>query len=409
MPTQVEAGGVPFKEAIDYLRGKLRIPTRRWDDIRGDMQAKAFVVAGANKMSLVGDLHQAVIDAREKGQSITDFRKSFDQIVQKHGWSYKGKRGWRTRTIYNMNMRQSAMAGRWKQVESTKRLRPYLQYLTVGDSRVRDEHRQWDRKVLPIDDPWWDTHYPPNGYNCRCTVRTLSDRQLQREGLGVEPTPEVERTRRVNTRTGEDFGDVPKGIDTGFDYNVGKAWLGPDIDFGKKVLALPPAMREATLSRENLLAYAQVRQKPFASWAAEVLADSKKSGGVFALGFLTHKTLNWLASKKKLVPATATITATGGEIRHAHTLRKGIRGLTSEQLLGLPVELAKVRAVLWDKRHENLTFVLDNPGGSKGSKLIVGVDVTRKGQLTNSMITGGQVQVSDLKDKNAYELIEGGL
>jgi hypothetical protein len=34
--------------------------------------------------------------------------------------------------------------------------------------------------VLPVDDPFWDTHYPPIGFNCRCGVRSLSESELER-------------------------------------------------------------------------------------------------------------------------------------------------------------------------------------------------------------------------------------
>lgn len=44
------------------------------------------------------------------------------------------------------------------------------EYITVGDDRVRDEHAAMDGMRLPKDDPRWSAWWPPNGYNCRCSV-----------------------------------------------------------------------------------------------------------------------------------------------------------------------------------------------------------------------------------------------
>ena len=40
----------------------------------------------------------------------------------------------------------------------------------MGDDRVRQEHAALERTILPVDHPFWDKHYPPNGWNCRCNV-----------------------------------------------------------------------------------------------------------------------------------------------------------------------------------------------------------------------------------------------
>lgn len=226
--SDVRIGGVPFQEAIDHFREKVNIPTAGWEDLRGAAHAKGFTVAGAAKADLLQDFRGTIDKMIAEGKTITDFRRDFDKIVAKHGWNYKGKRGWRTRVIYNTNMRTAHMAGRWAQFQRLKHRRPYLQYLTVGDGRVRPEHAAWNGKVIHIDDPWLSTHFPPNGWGCRCTMRSLSKRQLDKMGLQVSAAPPPELEQRISTTTGEILGRVPKGIDTGWDYNVGRAWLDFD-------------------------------------------------------------------------------------------------------------------------------------------------------------------------------------
>lgn len=55
-----------------------------------------------------------------------------------------------------------------------KELRPYWQYDAVNDSKTRPSHLAMDGRVFMADDPIWDTWFPPNGFKCRCTVKTLS-------------------------------------------------------------------------------------------------------------------------------------------------------------------------------------------------------------------------------------------
>ncbi|NTV80668.1 MAG: hypothetical protein HGA24_04505, partial [Candidatus Aminicenantes bacterium] len=45
----------------------------------------------------------------------------------------------------------------------------------ILDGVTRPLHRAWNGTILPVDHAWWKTHFPPNGWRCRCTVRALDD------------------------------------------------------------------------------------------------------------------------------------------------------------------------------------------------------------------------------------------
>ena len=63
----------------------------------------------------------------------------------------------------------------WMDIESNKELLPMLEYVTVGDGRVRPEHAMLDRIKRPVDDKFWNNYFPPNGWNCRCTTLQSDD------------------------------------------------------------------------------------------------------------------------------------------------------------------------------------------------------------------------------------------
>jgi len=52
---------------------------------------------------------------------------------------------------------------------------------------VRHTHREMQGIIRPIDDPYWLTHWPPNGINCRCHVQLLTERDLRRYRFAVTP------------------------------------------------------------------------------------------------------------------------------------------------------------------------------------------------------------------------------
>ena len=401
--TTISINNVPAKEAIAHFRQKVQVPTQRWDQLMGAANAHAFTVAGATKADLLNDLYESVLSAIEDGESIGQFRKRFDKIVEGHGWQYKGKRGWRTRVIYDNNLRTAKMAGRWQQIQRTKATRPYLIYTTVGDSQVRDEHRKWDKLVLPVDDSFWDTHYPPNGWNCRCTIRTANDRQLEREGLSLSTPPEVENTERTNHNTGEYFGKHPKGIDTGWGYNVGKAWLGPDISLGNKLAALPTPLREAGLS--NIANQQSARLESWKVWLKDRAKDDKSRGHQFTIGHMSAALFNTVMKVKR--PQSTALVVSDKQLSHLVGNHKDkSKRFPPDWLNDLPTKLLGYQAILEHKG--NIVIVLPDKVGDRNGRAVVTIDYKQKGQVFNSVRSLGIVQLSSLK-RSEYTLLEGEL
>lgn len=223
----VEFGGRPFKEKLDYLKRKVPLPTTGFEDVNGAQHDHAFMVAGANNRAITEDFFNAIVAAEENGETLRDFQKRFDEIVAKHGWDYHGSRGWRSKLIYETNMRQAYNAGREAQFADPafKARHPYMMYRHSGAENYRPEHKSWDQLVLAADDPWWDKHSPTNGYGCNCKKFAVSERYLKRLGkTGPDTAPSDEFYEHLDKRTGE-LRAVPKGLDPGFDYTPGMSQL----------------------------------------------------------------------------------------------------------------------------------------------------------------------------------------
>jgi len=244
MPEPVPAGlrpGIvePAEAIARFQRRGLLQPTFRWEDMWQEEHAHAFAAAAVTELDVLGTMRDEIDLAVREGRSLDGFRDAIREKLAKAGWwgdiEVQDPAGVepprlvrfddrRLETIFDVNMRQSHAAGRWDRIWRRRQRFPLLMYRTMRDERVRASHARWDGLVLPVEHPFWRTHYPPNGWRCRCTAFALDERELQRRRDAgeriVTEAPDVEYTTFVNRRTGETL-QVPVGIDPGFGYNPG--------------------------------------------------------------------------------------------------------------------------------------------------------------------------------------------
>lgn len=168
-----EYDNLPFDESVEFFRKKLNLPTERWDILRKSMHDKSFTVAGAMKADLLQDLRNATDKAVADGVGLEAFKKDFLELVKKNGWTgWRGEktekgRAWRAQIIYDTNISTAYAAGRYAQQKNIARARPFWRYRHSRVAmRPREQHLAWDGLTLRHDDPWWDAHYPPNGWRC---------------------------------------------------------------------------------------------------------------------------------------------------------------------------------------------------------------------------------------------------
>ena len=255
--SMIDGAGLPFKEALEFWDYRLTIPTKEWGEIWDAAYAHAFTVAGATSEGLLNDFRTAIRKALSEGSTLQEFRKSFDEIVAKHGWDYHGTAGWRSRLIYETNLNMAYAAGRYKQMTDpdVAAVFPYWTYRHSGNPHPRLQHKAWDGLTLDMKDSFWSTNYPPNGFNCGCWVEPQMQSDLKRMGKkGPDASPELQTIDVVNKRTGE-VHKTTKGVDAGFNYNVGEAWLkGKDKalakDLPSKFKATPVAPPAPVLPRD---------------------------------------------------------------------------------------------------------------------------------------------------------------
>ena len=227
-------GSLPFQESIDFFRAKLNIPTERWADLWRDGHNNGFAIAGAMKDDLLNNYRMMVDIAIAEGKSIGWLKKNFKAIRDKHGWDHTGSSAWRSRIIYDTNMRQSYNAGRYEQLQHFD----YWEYQHGDSISPRPMHLSWHKLLLPKSDSWWKTHFPQNGWGCKCKVRGRSQSHVDRKNLKVNKAPNDGNKTWVDKITGEEH-IIPKGIDPSFDYAPHKQAINDNLTQMAKKKAEP--------------------------------------------------------------------------------------------------------------------------------------------------------------------------
>lgn len=282
------------EEAMAFFAAKGLRTTFAWQDMLGSQHTAAFTVAKMMDTDLLADVHASLLDAMANG---TPFRQWADGIIptlQAKGWwgrkamvdpltgttvvAELGSPG-RLQTIFRTNLQTAYAAGAWSQIQDQAEVAPFLLYDAVDDHRTRPEHAAWDGQVHRIDSPFWQAHYPPNGWNCRCSVIQLSQDDLDAMGLTVTPPKRDATYTWTNPRTGK-VEKIPEGLDPGWNHHPGADYLKHLTATAiAKARGLPPQVAPAAL--QGLTAAEQAAQATLAAdVAAGQLALAKEMGAL---------------------------------------------------------------------------------------------------------------------------------
>lgn len=138
------------------------------------IEQNVYQFTGGKNYWELRDLTSALKDG-DRIRTFNEFKVEASKILDE----YQGN--W-LRTEYNAAIAGSQMASKWVGFERGASLstgegrgEALLEYRTMEDDRVREEHAELAKITRPVNDKFWDTYYPPNGWNCRCTVIELND------------------------------------------------------------------------------------------------------------------------------------------------------------------------------------------------------------------------------------------
>jgi SPP1 gp7 family putative phage head morphogenesis protein len=226
------------EDVIKYFEQKGFTFSWDWHEVWQEAQAKAFTVAKVMKLDILQSIYDEVDKAVKEGITAEQFAKDLEPELRSLGWWGKVRAEdvpgydpdsdidpnkeiqlgspYRLNIIYRTNLQTSYMAGRYKQQMANKDARPCFMWVSILDENTRPMHAALDGRVFKYDDVFWDTHYPPIDWGCRCRVRALTDDQVKAMGLHIEQDSAI-WIEKVH-------------VGAGWGFNPGKFIFMPDLN-----------------------------------------------------------------------------------------------------------------------------------------------------------------------------------
>lgn len=183
---QLDLAPVPHEEAAQLIEGKGIVTRDVFDGLLPELRARAFTITGieaANVLQRVRDeiaglprgstweeSKSAIVDALEPELGDGADRRA-ELLLRTHGF-------------------QAFQAANWRVAQEDPDT-THLQYLATEDAHVRDSHLALNGLVLPKGDPFWDKHFPPWEWGCRCRTRPMNpDLVAETETADEDRNPE---------------------------------------------------------------------------------------------------------------------------------------------------------------------------------------------------------------------------
>jgi SPP1 gp7 family putative phage head morphogenesis protein len=211
--SQILFGPVPHTEASDFIKDKPAVSRAVFEQMLPEVRARTFLVSGLVPLDIAQKLRDRIADIPDGGdwdkakRDIADSLSPFFQpdVAAKNAEgnlmsdserqaAAQAAAERRSELLLRTHGYQAYSAAQYNVLERQKDVFPFWRYQTAQDDRVRDSHAALEGVVLPANDPFWQTHFPPWDFNCRCTVVPLSDADVAEISQEDKSKPPEERS-----------------------------------------------------------------------------------------------------------------------------------------------------------------------------------------------------------------------
>ena len=173
---------VNFEEAARIIAGRPVVEREVFRKMLPEIRARTFLITGLEDM-MVGQAIRDAIAELPRGAAWEKVKKQVVEKLKSPGgvpWLDDKVAKSRAEILMRHHGFQAYAAAHHEQMADQLEAFPYWQYLTMGDELVRDSHAKLHGLILPADHPFWQDHYPPWDWGCRCQVVPISAAEYER-------------------------------------------------------------------------------------------------------------------------------------------------------------------------------------------------------------------------------------
>lgn len=183
---------VPHGEAIAFIRDKPAVSRAVFDRLLPELKARAFTISGIEVATVLQDVRDRIAEvpagadwdtikyeiADEIGPYLEAGTGDTEEERRQQAREIQAAAERRAEILLRTHGFEAYQAARHEVMERQTDVMPMWQYQSVGDNRVRPAHAALDGVVLPAGHPFWQTHFPPWDWGCRCQVVPLSEADI---------------------------------------------------------------------------------------------------------------------------------------------------------------------------------------------------------------------------------------
>lgn len=193
----------PNQEAIDFIKSKPIVSRSIFKGMLPEIKARAFTIAGIEPANVLQAVRDRLADL-PAGASWDDVKSDVAADIspylvdpdatdeERDGQILAANR--KAELLVRIHGFQAYQSASYQVMDRQRDALPYWQYLSMEDDRVRPSHDALDKVILPADHEFWQTHFPPWDWGCRCQAVPISQEDRDDVAKDDEDKPVDERS-----------------------------------------------------------------------------------------------------------------------------------------------------------------------------------------------------------------------
>ncbi len=139
--------------------------------LEDNVKIHVFTVAQVTRLNVLEKIKDYIDDHTQGKTTFTDCKNRIDNMMKIEDPTHI-IRASKIRFIIQQEYIKATAVGQYYDAMQPQKRKdfPFFKFVSILDRFTRQSHSQYNGLILAKDHPFWDTHFPPLDFNCRCMV-----------------------------------------------------------------------------------------------------------------------------------------------------------------------------------------------------------------------------------------------